>query len=711
MADKPIGALPTAENVADDDSFILEQNSTAKRLTGKTLVSFLLNRLNGRGGIKSIVKVTSAGLADLYDINYADGTSQRITITNGRGITGIDKVSTNGNADTYAIRYNDGTSTQFTVLNGTNGKDGEDAYVWVRYASLQPSNANPSFGEVPDRWMGVYSGPDATAPKEWSAYNWYDTKGERGLSIYRVNGTNKPSNRYSFEDLDLPEDYTPKVGDLTITTDGFLAIVDQVFEDSKQVDIKSTDISLNAGYEIVIYGVSDGDAVRSAAMSGKPVYCLLEDLYYLPMMDCREDANIAVFGGCYNNKIITCDFTYGGWTVKAETIGSGLSAQITKVVDQNSTDNQIPTAKAVYDFGLGVSGGMSDSAKKLLITILRNAVYSTDQSANITALENALAGGEEEPDEPDVPDVPVVTTYTISKELVNVTSNNAATSVNENASYTATLTADEGYTLDSVTVTMGGVDVTADVYADGVISIPSVTGNVEIIASAIAEEKPAELPIDGLMGYWDLRNPEEVVAKNWHWAYPSNEGSGGLYASAVGGSMGSASLPTFNEYGTANGFKLMRDSETYPANVDFGTEFTFIILTHGAAATSSNGDYSNGVVGSNIAPHWEFGTNYYKVDGTSVATGTMGSGNMDSVADYNILVKRVNGLDLKIIMDTSEYSFNGADYADFDHWNPYVNIVTLHGNGTTVAVAMYDRALTDVEIEEVRAFMKTLEVA
>ena len=103
------------------------------------------------------------------------------------------------------------------------------------------------------------------------------------------------------------------------------------------------------GYETVIYGVSDGDAIRSAAMSGKPVYCLLEDLYYLPMMDCREDANIAVFGGCYNNKIITCDFTYGGWTVKAETIGSGLSAQITKVVDQNSTDAQIPTAKAVYE--------------------------------------------------------------------------------------------------------------------------------------------------------------------------------------------------------------------------------------------------------------------------------------------------------------------------------------------------------------------------
>ena len=420
MADKPIGALPTAENIADDDNFVLEQNSTAKRLTGKTLVSFLLNRLNGRGGIKSIAKVTSAGLADLYDINYADGTSQRITITNGRGITGIDKVSTNGTVDTYAIRYNDGTSTQFNVLNGTNGKDGEDAYVWVRYASSQPSNANPSFGEVPDRWMGVYSGSDATAPKEWSSYKWYDTKGERGLSIYRVNGTNKPSYRYSFEDLDLPKGYTPKVGDLTITTDGFLATVEQVFEESKQADIASTGMSLNAGkvftlslfpdetdgyysdmsymdiahakatgmlvllkygqfythilagaptessflfepllhsvpgihgytvdigdnwtavpiddtepdddgqdpawsgYEALVYGYADDAKITLAMQSGRPVYCLYDLLYYLPLVSWDEDTHTAIFGGCYDSKIITCKAVAGEWSVETKTTG------------------------------------------------------------------------------------------------------------------------------------------------------------------------------------------------------------------------------------------------------------------------------------------------------------------------------------------------------------------------------------------------------
>lgn len=57
----------------------------------------------------------------------------------------------------------------------------------------------------------------------------------------------------------------------------------------------------------------------------------------------------------------------------------------------------------------GNADGLSDTAKTLLVAILRNAVYSTDQSANITALKNALASGgnDAEPDNPDEPDVPV----------------------------------------------------------------------------------------------------------------------------------------------------------------------------------------------------------------------------------------------------------------------------------------------------------------
>ena len=76
------------------------------------------------------------------------------------------------------------------------------------------------------------------------------------------------------------------------------------------------------------------------------------------------------------------------------------------------------------------------------------------------------------------------TTYTITNNLTNVTNSNVAASIGDGDPYNATLTADAGYTIDSVIVTMGGNDVTASVYDSGVISIPAVTGNIVITASA-----------------------------------------------------------------------------------------------------------------------------------------------------------------------------------------------------------------------------------
>lgn len=78
-----------------------------------------------------------------------------------------------------------------------------------------------------------------------------------------------------------------------------------------------------------------------------------------------------------------------------------------------------------------------------------------------------------------------VAVYTITNSLVNVTSSNSSVSITANSAYNATLTAADGYTLDAVTVTMGSTDVTADVYADGAINIPSVTGNIVITATSI----------------------------------------------------------------------------------------------------------------------------------------------------------------------------------------------------------------------------------
>lgn len=82
----------------------------------------------------------------------------------------------------------------------------------------------------------------------------------------------------------------------------------------------------------------------------------------------------------------------------------------------------------------------------------------------------------------ETPPEPVV--YTITNNLINVTTNNMSSEINEGDSYTATLSPSSGYMIDSITVSMNGVNITSDVYNNGTINITSVTGNIVIICIA-----------------------------------------------------------------------------------------------------------------------------------------------------------------------------------------------------------------------------------
>lgn len=87
-----------------------------------------------------------------------------------------------------------------------------------------------------------------------------------------------------------------------------------------------------------------------------------------------------------------------------------------------------------------------------------------------------------------------VKTYTVTLNLTNVTASNTTTVVAADQIYNNTLTANSGYELQTVKVTMGGVDITSSVYSGGVIKINNVdavsgeviTGNIVITASATA---------------------------------------------------------------------------------------------------------------------------------------------------------------------------------------------------------------------------------
>lgn len=73
--------------------------------------------------------------------------------------------------------------------------------------------------------------------------------------------------------------------------------------------------------------------------------------------------------------------------------------------------------------------------------------------------------------------------YNVTNTLSHCTNSNTATQVKENRAYTGTLTPDLGYLLDTVTVTMGGTDITSTAYSNGTISIAEVTGDIVITAT------------------------------------------------------------------------------------------------------------------------------------------------------------------------------------------------------------------------------------
>lgn len=108
------------------------------------------------------------------------------------------------------------------------------------------------------------------------------------------------------------------------------------------------------------------------------------------------------------------------------------------------------------------------------------AVANGITSAEINAFRAAMISG-------DAGEVVVPPQeYTVTNTLTGCTSSNAATTVTEGDAYYATITASNGYVLNGATVMvkMGGTDVTALYYADGVINIPDVSGNIEITITA-----------------------------------------------------------------------------------------------------------------------------------------------------------------------------------------------------------------------------------
>lgn len=136
--------------------------------------------------------------------------------------------------------------------------------------------------------------------------------------------------------------------------------------------------------------------------------------------------------------------------------------------DIEALDSRVTDLEASSGGGSGT--GLTPTEKNLILTLFSKAAYAEDDADNYyTQLESLWDTSDK----------------TFTYNLTNCIIDNPISTIAYGNRYTGTIGVQQGYSLNSVTVTMGGVDITATSYSSGTVTIPSVTGNVVITATAV----------------------------------------------------------------------------------------------------------------------------------------------------------------------------------------------------------------------------------
>ena len=141
--------------------------------------------------------------------------------------------------------------------------------------------------------------------------------------------------------------------------------------------------------------------------------------------------------------------------------------------DYIPVDNETWGTKKYPANALG-GNGITDDLREALLQLAAHVAYIDDDGQDYyDDLEDALMANK----------------WKVTNTLSNCTSSNSAKYSDKGTSYSATISAQTGYTLvgATVSVTMGGTDITSTAYNSGLISIASVTGNVVITVTAVAK--------------------------------------------------------------------------------------------------------------------------------------------------------------------------------------------------------------------------------
>jgi hypothetical protein len=163
--------------------------------------------------------------------------------------------------------------------------------------------------------------------------------------------------------------------------------------------------------------------------------------------------------------------------------------------------------------------------------------------------------------------------FSITNKLTNVSNSNSAIQVDYGNSYSATITANSGYEINSLSITMGGVDITSTAFNNNEINISKVTGDLIISISATETltisnisniTQPAqtefyieyntnvevvkhEVSWDGGNTFYDKTSDVVVNGTNYKFKH-DNQGSAGTYSMAIRVTTASGTTKTSNVF-------------------------------------------------------------------------------------------------------------------------------------------------------------------
>lgn len=255
-----------------------------------------------------------------------------------------------------------------------------------------------------------------------------------------------------------------------------------------------------------------------------------------------------------------------------------------------------------------------------------------------------------------------------------------------------------GYTLsgeilegdNTITVSYGGKTTTF-----------TVTGIVE----SGGGEATAELPTDGLVSYFDFRTCEY-----------NNAGSGG--STLIQPTQGNGQLFTWlnnavneqNEYGMKMARNLLFDGNGGTTQSECGESFTWVFKCYLTNVSSPMFAIDYGSLSNmrklTYSPKYNTASSTAKV-------AEEGFGNR-LVDDYDLLILVVDNNICKLYFENELIKeIDGSSIDGFVSWYSKLSVGILgsYNYGYLTQLAIYNKALSEVEITEMQAYLKTLEVA